>query len=366
MPLSTHLQGIRTYYWFDGESWQTSMIVGTETVPYLSGPVDATILRLIEDGDDEEWGFYKDGREMWFTVIADDDYYLSTDCALTAYPPDRVIGKVWDGLLMDDPAPAKLVKRDGSECLDAGYYDFAFPLFKIDDVTLYGDKLWTPYMPWATIERRVYHNALIMYDVAKGSPFQELDFWGLEDDMGITLPTADETGGWAIDGVAIFAFHQGLVAQADFQVGDGELDDFALLVSRVPMASVPVHWATGGGTVDWGEHGRVTYGFAAALDAGGSAAGTLQFNWRDADAKIHGTIDCLNVFGNRAYASGVFTSGRNAGNYFIFGVEDNGEGSAASGPDLLSLIYHWDVAPLDCHEEFDFGKPWTNGNVQVK
>lgn len=365
MPLSTHLQGIRTYYWLDGESWQTGMIVGTETVPYLSGSVNATIFRFTEVGDDEESGAYLDGKEMWWSVIMG-DYYLSTDCALTAYPPDRVVGKVWDGLFLDDPAPAKLVKRDGSECLDAGYYDLAFPLFKIDDITLYGDKLWTPYLPWATVERRVYHDALVVYDIAKGAPYTELDFWGLEDEMGITLPTAEETGGWAIDGVAIFGFHQGLVAQADFQVDEGELDDFALLVSRVPMASVPVHWATGGGTVDWGQAGRVTYGFAAAVDAGGKAAGTLQFNWRDAGAKWHGTINCLNVLGNRAYASGAFTSGDVAGDYFIFGVEDNGEGSTANGPDLLSLIYYRDEPPLDCKEGFEFGKPWTHGNVQVR
>jgi hypothetical protein len=365
LPRSTHRYGIRTFYWFDEESFQTSLIVGTETVPYLSGPVDATLVGSMEDGDSEVNGISMDGKETWFSVITD-GYYLSVDCDLTAYPPDRIVGKVWDGLFLGDSEPAKLVKRDGSECLDAGNYDFSFPLFKIDDITLYGDRLWVPYMPWNTIERRVYRNALVIYDVAKGEPYTELDFWGLEDEMGITLPTAEETGGWDIDGFGVFALHEGLVAQGDFDVGEGELDDFALLVSRVPMASVPVHWATGGGTVDWGQYGRVTYGFAAAVDAGGEAAGTIQFNWRDNDREFHGTIDCLNVLGNRAYASGVATSGDWAGDFFFFGVEDNGEGSTASGPDLLSPIYRREGTPWDCREPYEFGRPWTNGNVQVK
>jgi len=310
-------------------------------------------------------GIAMDGKETWFSVITD-GYYLSVDCDLTAYPPDRIVGKVWDGLFLGDSEPAKLVKRDGSECLDAGNYDFSFPLFKIDDVTLYGDKLWLPYMPWSTIERRVYRNALVIYDVAKGVPYTGLNFWGLEDEMGITLPTAEETGGWDIDGFGVFALHEGLVAQADFDVGGGELDDLALLVSRVPMASVPVHWATGGGTVDGGAYGRATYGFAAAVDAGGDAAGTIQFKRRDNDRKFLGTIDCLNVLGNRAYASGVATSGDWAGDFFFFGVEDNGEGSTASGPDLLSPIYRRGGTPWDCREAYEFGRPWTNGNVQVK
>ena len=343
-PTNPHQFGIRTYYWYDEEDYLVAFINGTETVPYASGPIEATKLFL----EDEDIGFYVDRRELWLGVIQD-EYYVSVDCALTAFP-FPVAGKVWDGMYMDvSGLPAFLVKKDRSECIPMPGND-RLTLFKIDDVNILGER---------------YNNALILWSLEPAA-YQPLDFGGYEDEWGITLPTGAETHGNAVDGFVIFAFRKGLVALGEVSVDEGDLDDLALLVSEVPTASVPVVWATGGGTIIWGGTDRVTYGFNATLDMGGDVRGMLQFNWRDNDSKWHGAIDCLSVDGNQAYASGIFTSGDFAGMYFTFGVRDNGEGATATGPDRISYVIR-SATPWDCHDhDPSIFKSWTNGNVQIK
>jgi hypothetical protein len=341
-PLNPHQFGIRTYYWYDEEEYFLAMITGTETVPYVSGPIEATKLLL----EDEEIGLHVDGQELWMGVIQG-DYYVSQTCAMDAFPFD-VAGKVWDGMFVDlTGLSAVLVNRDGSGCIPLPEND-RITLFKIDDLNIFGKR---------------YANALVLWSLEPGG-FVPMDFDGLEDEWGLTLPTSDEAHGNYVDGFVIFAFHKGLVAMGE--TGDDGLDDLALLVSEVPTISVPLHWATGGGTIDWGNAGRVTYGFNAAVDMAGNAGGVLQFNWRNAGRKWHGAIDCLSVDGNQAYASGTITSGDYEGMYFTFGVEDNGEGVTATGPDRISTIVRR-ATPWDCADLFPSPfKEWTNGNAQIK
>lgn len=343
-PRNPHQFGIRTYYWYDEEEAFVAFISGTETVPYVSGSIEATKLFL----EDEEIGFYVDRRELWLSVI-EGDYYVSEDCALTAFPFD-VAGKVWDWMYVDlIGLPAFLVKKDLSECIPLPANDRLI-LYKIDDVNILGDR---------------YNNALILWAL-EAEEYQQLDFDGWDEEWGITLPTSDETHGYAVDGFVVFGFRKGLVAMGDVSVDDGELQDLALLVSEVPTASVPVHWASGGGTIDWGTSGRVTYGFNAAVDMAGNAGGALQFNWRDGDRKWHGAIDCLSVDGNQAYMSGELTSGPDAGAFFIFSVEDNGEGANATGPDLISVI-RVRPTPRNCHGPYQAPfREWTNGDVRIR
>ncbi|UCG84894.1 MAG: hypothetical protein JSW71_13185 [Gemmatimonadota bacterium] len=342
--LNPHQFGIRTYYWYDEEEHSVAFISGTETVPYTSGPIEATKLFL----EDEEIGFYLDGRELWWPVIQD-DYYVSVDCALTAFP-FPLGGKVWDGMYVDlRGLPAFLVEKDGPGCIAMPEND-RITLFKIDDVNIFGER---------------YNNALILWSL-EPEEYRPLDFGGYEDEWGITLPTREETRGNAVDGFAILGFQKGIVALGETSVDDGELDDLALLVSEVPTASVPVHWASGGGTIVWGGSGRVTYGFNVAADMAGNAGGVLQFNWRDGELKWHGAIDCLSVEGSQAYMSGELTNGQHAGSFFIFSVEDNGEGATATGPDLISVV-RVRSTPRDCHGPYEAPfKDWTNGNVRIR
>jgi YVTN family beta-propeller protein len=212
-PLNPHQFGIRTYYWYDEEERFVAFISGTETVPYLSGSIEATKLFI----EDEEIGLYVDGRELWLGVTTD-DYYVSVDCALTAFP-FPVGGKVWDGMFIDlIGLPAFFVNKDDpSDCSPMPEND-RLTLFKIDDVDIFGQK---------------YANALILWSL-EPEEYQPLDFGGFEDEWGITLPTSAETRGNAVDGFAIFAFRNGLVGLGETSVDDGELDDLALLVSRAP------------------------------------------------------------------------------------------------------------------------------------
>lgn len=343
LPLNPHQFGIRTFYWYDEEEFFLAFINGTETVPYASGPVEVTKVSLESD----EIGFHVDGRELWWGVMQG-GYYVSVDCAMTGYPAIGAFGKVWDGLLVDLSGTAFLVSSDGSECIPLSGDDQLF--FKIDDVDFAGER---------------YENALIAWSL-EPIGYQRLDFGGYEDEWGITLPTYEEIGDNAVDGFTVLAFHKGIVALGDVSADEGELEDLALLVSEVPTASVPVVWATGGGTVVWGQSQRVTYGFNATLDMAGNAEGVLQFDWRDGELKWHGKVDCLSLDGNQAYVSGQLTTGNNAGEYFIFSVEDNGEGANATGPDLISMVRVRNT-PWDCHGPYEAPfKDWTSGNVKIK
>jgi hypothetical protein len=342
-PANPHQFGIRIYYWYDEEDYGVAFISGTETVPYTSGAIEATKLVL----ENEEIGFYVDGKEFWMPVMTD-GYYVSVDCALTAYPFD-VAGKVWDGMYVDLlGVPAFLIRKDDpSICIPLPQED-GITLFKIDDVNILGER---------------YNNALILWGL-EPDPYQPLTgFW---EEWGITLPTSVETHGNAVDGFVILGFHKGVVALGETSVESGGLDDLALLVSEVPTASVPVVWASGGGTIVWGGTDRVTYGFSATLDMAGNAGGVLQFNWRDGELKWHGVVDCLSVDGNQAYLSGELTTGEYAGWFFIFSVEDNGVGANATGPDLISIV-RVRTTPRDCHGPYEAPfKDWTNGDVKLK
>jgi parallel beta-helix repeat protein len=74
-----------------------------------------------------------------------------------------------------------------------------------------------------------------MWDLEPGSDHQTLDFYGKDEELGITGPSSDETNGWAVDGWAIVGFRQGIIAVGDFSVGSGELGEFAELVSIEPL-----------------------------------------------------------------------------------------------------------------------------------
>jgi len=350
MPLSPERFGIRWYYWLDSDTWTVGRIEGTQTIPYLGGAVDATIVNL--GGD--RMGFVQSGSELWF-LAARADYYLSTDCSLTGFPADKIVGRVHDGLLLDMSGPAYYVRNDLGECIPVdgfGGGNSGVMLVKESDVNLFGQH---------------FNNAIVMWDVEPGVPFKEVLFWGYPGDwLGIRRPTAEETGGWAVDDFTILALQNGIVATGDVRLSDGGLEDIGVLLGTFRGTSTPVHRLTGGGTIVWTDEITVQYGFAATIDAAGEARGVLQFNYSEADTKYHGAIDCLNVVGNRAYASGVITNGTLEGRYFIFGAEDNGEGAGATGPDLISLI-SYGTTPRDCHVNTPIPfEGWTNGNVEIK
>jgi len=146
------------------------------------------------------------------------------------------------------------------------------------------------------------------------------------------------------------------------------------LISAPVLADTPVarHKVIGGGTIERPvvgvELGLVTAAFIAQqVDESGNAEGELVIKLRNpmGDMRVKADIVCLAVDGNKAWIVGVVVEPSST--WFIgFEVQDNGEGSEAIAPDLISQAQRVD-GPT-----WALGKPdlamvgWTNGNVQVK
>lgn len=350
-PLNPHQFGIRTYYWYDEEEYFVAMIVGKETVPYTSGSIEATKLLL----EGEEIGLYIDGEELWWPVIQD-DYYVSDNCALNAYPFDGS-GKVWDGMYVDvRDSVVWLVNKDNpTDCVLLPPND-RITLFKIDDVNIFGEK---------------HDNALILWSLEPGG-YQPLDFGGYEEEWGITLPTEEETQGNAVDGFVILGFHKGIVAMGE--TSDDGLDDLALLVSEVPTDGV-VHHASMGGADMCEALGLPTgcdanFSLVATQKVDGSVEGQWQDTFGGGAGGIHVAVDCLNVVGNGAVVGGVISHGT-AG-----GVDVSGQraltavvdyGTSANDPaDQFSFSF-FDTGSLSCTDLVpDDFPPFTLTHGQVK
>src|SRR6266540_2401140 len=134
------------------------------------------------------------------------------------------------------------------------------------------------------------------------------------------------------------------------------------------MDSTPVHWASGGGTVEYA--GALnTHAFIAQIDADGNVKGQAEFQLRYIDTTIHAEVNCLAVVGNEAWIGGTITRSSNPaavglGLDILFRVQDNGEDDAPPA-DMTSQLM-WGAVP-PCNTTPPLGLiQWTNGNVQVK
>jgi len=129
-----------------------------------------------------------------------------------------------------------------------------------------------------------------------------------------------------------------------------------------------VHWASGGGTVEYA--GALnTHAFTAQIDADGNVTGQAEFQLRYIDTTVHAEVHCLEVVGNNAWIGGTITRSSNPaqvglGLDILFRVQDYGE-VAAHPPDMTSQL-EWGAVP-SCSTAPPLGLiEWTNGNVQVR
>jgi hypothetical protein len=320
-PLVAQRYGLRTFEFTVGDPGTfTSSIVGTHTVPYLTGAMTGTIVMF---GDDPLL-LHVDGRSLY--QLNDDEYYLSTDCDLTDFPSERVIGRITDGMILDQRGDVWRIHYANPDDCTLGTEDSGVWLIQIRDVYVGGKK---------------YNNAMLMWDLEPGSDHRTLDFSGKDDELGITGPSSDETNGWAIDGWVIVGFRQGILAVGDFWVDSGELDEFAELVSIDPL----VESVTGSGSRSVGEQQGDwrTFSFTAHRYADGSVRGQWERIRRQdgnaADSKSHGVVTCFTVDGNRAWLGGYATIGISSdppSNEVGWRVRDKGEG-AGDPADQISL-----------------------------
>lgn len=185
-------------------------IGGTETVPYTTGASTGVTVLLGSDRSVVR------NHQRTVSTIKTGDYYISTDCDLTAFPSDQIWGSVYDGMI-SSPKPYYAVKDDGSDCQLRSGRDANPVLFQIQDVSISGKE---------------YKRALLLWGLHADAPFGALDFKGKEEELGITLPTASETNDMEVDELTILGYRKGLLANGQVSDFDGKtLQSFLELVA---------------------------------------------------------------------------------------------------------------------------------------
>ncbi|MCX5643923.1 MAG: hypothetical protein NTZ17_04445 [Phycisphaerae bacterium] len=225
MPISAAQHGIKTFEWTYGKSGQfTSQVGGPVTVHYGNGTT-LTGVAITNFFDSEEGGstgfVYNDGSSVKILGVEEHRelggcWFFSSDANLTSHSPMLSYTGVYDGM-MNDERGFYLVKQDRS----ASQQDFDhINVFDIQDVKV--------------LEGR-YDKAVIMWDLRTDMGFTPLDWAGKDAELGIVLPTAEDTGGYAVTGVWIFGRDRGFIAYADHDSGSGRLIRLAEL-KRVQQA----------------------------------------------------------------------------------------------------------------------------------
>lgn len=223
MPLNPGLYGIKTYETTIGGSGRfTSMIVGPVTIPYTSGAV--TGVKILWGRDDVNLVFKNENRYLYWIMGQEEEgsySVISTDCELTSFPPEAIIGKVYDGMIFemypeDETWEVNIIEKP-YECrltgpTPDGGTNSGVTLVTIQDVHIYGKR---------------YNNVIILWELEPYLPFEELNFSGKEQELGLRLPTTEDTEDMAIDDFIIFGHRIGILALGD--IGDegilGGLDE---------------------------------------------------------------------------------------------------------------------------------------------
>jgi hypothetical protein len=119
-----------------------------------------------------------------------------------------------------------------------------------------------------------------------------------------------------------------------------------------------------------------TYSFSAIVHPNGGVAGQFEFLFVNdgGSARVHGSVDCVTIFGNRARIGGTVRHSSDetvfsVGQHFIWNVTDNGEGnndSPDTGSPLLGLPSSVPPDPFCLAGGFIGEFPSQNGNVQVR
>jgi hypothetical protein len=130
--------------------------------------------------------------------------------------------------------------------------------------------------------------------------------------------------------------------------------------------AAPDDFVTGAGQVDFGTLGTVRFsGHGTPTDA----HGMMRIDIPGLTGEVEGSIDCVNVQGNRANISGALAEppvGLPTVEYFVLSVIDRGPPSANDPmPDALGGVFSF--APEDCATfPLSAGAPFTRGNATVK
>lgn len=117
--------------------------------------------------------------------------------------------------------------------------------------------------------------------------------------------------------------------------------------------------------------GLRTFSFSVQTKPDGTVTGQATLHKRATTlffAKVD--VNCLNVVGNTATASGVVTNSSNSdaiGLVALFRVTDNGEGQGNTSDQISGLYFDAPDSGTDCHyPDFLPQVPIEGGNIQVK
>lgn len=148
----------------------------------------------------------------------------------------------------------------------------------------------------------------------------------------------------------------------------------ALATSPGAFADMPIHKATGGGSIPIPGTEVESYGFQAQINADGSVKGKAVFQFRPQDARFFGDITCLQVNANDAWIGGELTQVDAEGFpplpiYFLWQVRDNGQGANAANDQVSVVLLSLNPAfPETCTLEPVSPVPLIdleNGNIKV-
>jgi len=127
-------------------------------------------------------------------------------------------------------------------------------------------------------------------------------------------------------------------------------------------------FVTGAGTLDINGSLR-NFAFNAHMDREGNVRGQGELHNRDQGVRRHLVVNCLDVQGNVATMSGLYTHSSDEG--FIdreiwFRVVDNGNGPDAP-PDEITLVWSYITGGPTCHDENPLAEllPIRGGQITI-
>lgn len=195
---------VETNFLSSSSTLNTNEITGFKKAPYASGAI-------IGVADLTPWYFYNNGRTVKF--LGADGWFFSTDTNLTAHPSCWSFGQVYDSMIVTQSHYT--VKEDRSE------YDGP------------GDQSILIDIQTVTISTGVYSNAVIFWYLDLGKTYVAMDFHGTESELGIALPTAGDTEGYAVTDFEVYGRNAGLIAAGDVEGISGNLNTLKHLQSVV-------------------------------------------------------------------------------------------------------------------------------------
>ena len=234
VPLIPGLYGTKTYL-IEGGSI-TSQIVGAESVPYTP-PITGIKMTLWEDSP---LVFASFGKQKG--LVKNGDYLFSRSCeASPAYPESMIIGDVYDGMILDMTGGETLYQVNPSnpllDChqMNTGDGDSYVYLIQVQDVRL-PDRHVLDHWPdhQGEFKWHTYKDAIFMWELESTRDFK-LEYGDLDEVLGIRFPTAEDTGGWAVDDVLVWGRNVGILLQGDVDLEEnGDFSVVMLLASQAP------------------------------------------------------------------------------------------------------------------------------------